>query len=1419
MVDVSVASSIYLPGLQLPGHKDKTYDWRAPVGSPENTRGVAPSCVRVPLEDALVATYTTDAHCFAWTVPGMDAAPRLTKAALDWFTGAAGVVPEVAVFFADVDNPEHAPWSDALREDFERLWAACAPLQSAGVYFSKRGLRVVQPLAAPLPVTASEAYHRRWLRQLEAAGLAVDWACKDWTRYFRLPNVRRDGLAYRSPVIRLERMRPVELAPLPPDVVESERRRARTRSTSAVAVSSVEWASSVPPHWNGKVMKLAAAIRETEGSWHALFLALAGALCDVGVTPELVPAICVAVSHATGADARPDDRERGARSTVEKYLARSAHTGLRDLVDRWPPVAAAVQSVGARGGVAQLFRAASAVDDAQPMPLAQATAALEQVLRTAPDGVTVIRAACGLGKALSLDTPIPTPSGWTTMGDLRVGDTVFDERGQACSVTFATEVMHGRECFDVVFDDGTVIVADAEHLWLTTSKRARDAANKRAAHARNGRDPGAAPKHVARVVTTTEIRDTLTAQVSPTRTERNHAVAVTAPIQTPEAALPVDPYVLGVWLGDGHSDGCRVTSADPEIIEELRRSGAWVGEGRPDPRSRAVLYEVRLGELASRRQRDRLATSLTYRLRALGVLGNKHVPTGYLRASAAQRLSLLQGLMDTDGYVTNGGTCEFSVCSEALARGFHELCLSLGFRATMREDAAVLRGVVCGTRYRIAFTPHVPVFRLPRKLARQSATELQRGRTTQRFIVDVRPRESVPVRCITVDSPSHLYLASRSFIPTHNTTAAERVAVERSRKEHATFDADPSRAPLGSKTAISVDKHELAAQVVANLEAAGASAKRYFGPLSLRRSDGTYECRFREAALPLVNGGQSMVRELCEGRGRAPCPHKDQCRAWKGVEGPEDARIAVGPHALVHQLDAFAGSTGLLVIDEPPALLDGETFTSGDLDAARAALASFRPRYVDAMLPALQALAAWTREAGPLDTRATLADVVAAACDAVDPEALIDACSAAGVDPNAGDFASRVVACVAGALPDTTRSVAPPIRFGELLRARSSAPFATVLGNASRVLLSLYLCATAETAPVLRLDETAHDRVLTVTKMRDGFAEALRRQGACVVTDANADLHVPVIERVVGYEPRYHRFAVRDGAPVARTVLRSPNANRKGWFAHGRLVLEAGPVAAVAEAIAWAQEDRDARTLAIITYQPLRIAIEAAAYGIDERRERAWKDTGHTSRELKRAVARLAPVVKRWKGRLLVGHYQALRGLNAMKDADALATLGDPWPNLGDVRHASAFLGLEDWEGRFEAMTRAELEQAHGRLRTVHRSKPARALHVGAVMPGGSGWCEGQVDVRLPENGRPRGDAMTASEFAALRADLGATVAQLAEMLGTTRQSIARYESGERGVSHAVAVKLRTIADSRRQPANDVDPKASLPVTQCGRVG
>jgi hypothetical protein len=156
-------------------------------------------------------------------------------------------------------------------------------------------------------------------------------------------------------------------------------------------------------------------------------------------------------------------------------------------------------------------------------------------------------------------------------------------------------------------------------------------------------------------------------------------------------------------------------------------------------------------------------------------IGEKHIPPAYLRASEEQRRALLAGLLDTDGTVDKRGGVTFAVTNERLARDTLELVLGLGYQARLTTKPVKGRHAQGSTCFMLNFTPADKVFRLTRKLSRQVGNA--RSTSVQRYIVDVRPVESVPVRCIEVDSSSHLYLASRACIPTHNSSCLNSLLI------------------------------------------------------------------------------------------------------------------------------------------------------------------------------------------------------------------------------------------------------------------------------------------------------------------------------------------------------------------------------------------------------------------------------------------------------------------------------------------------------------------------------------------------------------------------------------------------------------------------------------------------------------------
>lgn len=369
----------------------------------------------------------------------------------------------------------------------------------------------------------------------------------------------------------------------------------------------------------------------------------------------------------------------------------------------------------------------------------------------------------GAGKLLRLDESIPTPAGWSTIGDLEVGDEVFDLRGDPCEVTALSAVDLAPETFTVRFSDGVEIEACADHEWVTVTYEDRRKRN------RGGGPPGSWPMSV---FTTRQIGETIWARGGHCL---NHAVPVAGALQVPDADLPVGPYTLGVWLGDGDSGCAAVTLNDwdaPSIIARLETEGET-------PRHPSTVDDGK-----GARRYGLVGTAMAERLRAIKVLGAKHVPAVYLRASVKQRQALLEGLMDSDGYAPDsppgrgGGAtlCELTFTNEALAAGVAELVRSLGMKCSVAEAEEKLNGRYISQRWRITFTPDRQVFSCPRK-ADRVILPVHTYRSQLRYVESVTPCASSPMRCLTVDSPDHTYLAGRAMVPTHNSVLLRQMAI------------------------------------------------------------------------------------------------------------------------------------------------------------------------------------------------------------------------------------------------------------------------------------------------------------------------------------------------------------------------------------------------------------------------------------------------------------------------------------------------------------------------------------------------------------------------------------------------------------------------------------------------------------------
>lgn len=440
------------------------------------------------------------------------------------------------------------------------------------------------------------------------------------------------------------------------------------------------------------------------------------------------------------------------------------------------------------------------------------------------------------GKALALDTPIPTPDGWKALRDIRIGDQVFDDAGQPCRVIGESPIFLYHDCYKVTFSNGESVIADAGHLWKTTARsnhighigrtikstakpklvmrtlQGRNywyanlrkqqcyigPANKiseeeaiqrfHAALARNEIEHPQTDEVKTRIRTTEEIRETLRAG---SRGDLNHSMPMPEPLRLPEVDLPIPPYTLGAWLGDGTSESATITAGQEDaeqLAAEIERDSISVAfRYYSSSRSAATLqlcateYDV-FGNVVTVSKNS--PSNLKRQLRAVGVLNNKHIPAIYLRASFAQRLALLQGLMDTDGTADKAGRSQsYTTTSAKLAEGVGELLASLGIKYSIRESSLTCNGrPVKGTGYTLqfhCFRDVLPVFRMPRKLERmRDSTNNQcapRSRSVQ--IVSVDPVPSVPVKCIAVDAPTHLFRFGRTMLPTHNSSFASAIGL------------------------------------------------------------------------------------------------------------------------------------------------------------------------------------------------------------------------------------------------------------------------------------------------------------------------------------------------------------------------------------------------------------------------------------------------------------------------------------------------------------------------------------------------------------------------------------------------------------------------------------------------------------------
>ena len=372
--------------------------------------------------------------------------------------------------------------------------------------------------------------------------------------------------------------------------------------------------------------------------------------------------------------------------------------------------------------------------------------------------IFLLHGPTGQGKAQPLTSIIQTPDGPKTMGQMKVGDKVFAADGSVVNV-LGVYPQGTRRVYEITFADGRKVKADENHLWKFKERGTRNKADL-----------------------DTIAWDTVTTRKIYGRFKPLSAymyIPLAQPYQLPNMDFPVDPWLLGLMLGDGFykDKHCSFSSADQEIIDRVSK---LLPEGYDLNNFSCVDYRIRL---ISRQGNE--THWLKDHLKSINLYGKgsheRFIPELYFKGSVEQRFELLRGLMDSDGTAGKDKTLSFTSTSEDLALGVRKLVHGLGGIAELSQKQSYYRNkkgekVFGKTAFKVSIRHPNPelCFWLSRKKERVAGKHQYKDTLALR-IVDVVRVDDEPTQCILIDHPDHLYL-TEDWIVTHNTLTAEAVA-------------------------------------------------------------------------------------------------------------------------------------------------------------------------------------------------------------------------------------------------------------------------------------------------------------------------------------------------------------------------------------------------------------------------------------------------------------------------------------------------------------------------------------------------------------------------------------------------------------------------------------------------------------------
>lgn len=373
---------------------------------------------------------------------------------------------------------------------------------------------------------------------------------------------------------------------------------------------------------------------------------------------------------------------------------------------------------------------------------------LQENLCSCEANLIFICGAATSGKAQPYDAKVLTPNGFVEMGSLKVGDTITGSEGKPQKVLKIFE-QGVRNICQIDFADGGWVECDYNHLWAITATFTKK-------------------KKQEMVVDTRTLIGMMNARDGGYGCVRNIYMPLVGAVEynQPNDDLPINPYVLGVIIGDGctrtKTSKPRISTPDIEIIDKIISIGY---EMRQLP-SDAMEWQFEDRDIIEKLKELGLWDCLSY---------DKFIPKQYLTSSIENRMELLRGLMDTDGSASGHSSAEFSTSSVRLANDVRELVFSLGgycntiSRIPKYTYNGELRNGHLSHRLYVSFQNQSEIFHIRKKKDR-CKTQRNPNYLNGRRVEKISDAGKKQCRCILVSNPDHLYVTD-DFIVTHNTYA------------------------------------------------------------------------------------------------------------------------------------------------------------------------------------------------------------------------------------------------------------------------------------------------------------------------------------------------------------------------------------------------------------------------------------------------------------------------------------------------------------------------------------------------------------------------------------------------------------------------------------------------------------------------